>query len=416
MSKLAVAVSLLLKDLLSQKKNRLIMFAIGCGAFFMVVGGGYNSGMKHQLLALMRAGYTGDAAIVAGSVKLEPNPMPLQVGREDLLPGEPEVLERVRKDPNVQAVLERLVVYGNVMGKDDVLNEYATIVGCNFQAEEEYTFRKLLVFTEEPRRQAGHVYVSKKIADKLGLQMGGYVYLFLVDQNNMLRPSRFLVGGIFTGKGFPAVVEGLVYVDYADLKDALGLPVPYYSSLLVFFKDQTGVDATFARLRALIPPGWRVVPPADSGSFFQGIYNMIDLTTMIANFLMYLSIFLFVYSILLLNITGRRREIGIMKALGVSNLQTFLIFVTEGALLGLVPAALGTILGLFVVLFFSIVGIPALNEAMKYMFASDVLYFRVNTTAILNALIIIPFMAFLGAVFPTCRVLKLKPVEALKQI
>lgn len=50
------------------------------------------------------------------------------------------------------------------------------------------------------------------------------------------------------------------------------------------------------------------------------------------------------------------------------------------------------------------------------MFASDVLYFRVNTTAILNALIIIPFMAFLGAVFPTCRVLKLKPVKALKQI
>jgi hypothetical protein len=140
MSKLLIAVRLLLKDLLSQRKNRLIMFAIGFGAFFMVAGGGYNSGMKHQLLELMRDGYTGDVTIVADSVSLEPSPLPLQVGWNDLLLGKQETLDRLAKEAGVKDVLGRLVVYGNIMGRDDSLNEYATIVGCDFRVERSILF------------------------------------------------------------------------------------------------------------------------------------------------------------------------------------------------------------------------------------------------------------------------------------
>ena len=166
MSKLLIAVQLLLKDLFSQRRNRLIMFAIGFGAFFMVVGGGYNSGMKHQLLELMHDGYTGDATIVADSVRLEPSPMPLQVGWNDLLLGKQETLDQLGKEADVKDVLGRLVVYGNIMGEDDSLNEYATIVGCDFRAEEDYTFRKLLKFKEDPIFKKDFVYVSEKLANK----------------------------------------------------------------------------------------------------------------------------------------------------------------------------------------------------------------------------------------------------------
>lgn len=238
----------------------------------------------------------------------------------------------------------------------------------------------------------------------------------MVDQNEMIRPARFRVGGVFTGKGFPVVVEGLVYVDYADLKAALRLSESYYSSLLVMLENRSDINTTLGRLREVTPPNWAVVSPDVSGSFFKGIYNMIDITTNISNLLMYLSIFLFVYSILLINITGRRREIGIMSSLGVSNPQAFCIFIAEGTLLGLIPVVIGVLLGLLLVLLFTIIGIPAVNDAMKYMFASDVLYFRVNTMAILNAVIVIPFMAFLGATLPTYKVLKMKPIESLKNI
>jgi putative ABC transport system permease protein len=246
------------------------------------------------------------------------------------------------------------------------------------------------------------------------LKIGEDVYLFLVDQNEMIRPARFKVGGVFTGKGFPAVVEGLVYVDYADLRAALGLSETYYSSLLVMLEDKFDTNKALGRLQEIAPSNWAVVSPDASGSFFKGIYQMIDITTNISNFLMYVSIFLFVYSILLMNITGRRREIGIMSSLGVSNPQAFLIFVAEGTLLGLIPAVIGALLGLLLVFVFTIIGIPAVNDAMKYMFASDMLYFRVNRTALFNAVIVVPLMAFLGAVFPTYKVLKLRPVEALK--
>lgn len=416
MSKFIIAVRLVLKDLLSQRRNRLIMFAIGFGAFFMVVGGGYNSGMKHQLLELMHDGYTGDVTIVSETIKLEPSPMPLQVGWKDMLNGKQDILDRLKNDVDIKDLLGRLVLYGNVMGSDDSINEYVTVVGCDFQVEDKYTFRKLLKFEKEPILEGNSVYVSKKIAEKLNLKIGANIYIFLVDQNEMIRPTKFRVGGIFTGKGFPAVVESLVYVDYADLRAALRLPELYYSSILIMLEDKSNINITSRRIREIIPSEWVLVSPDISGSFFKGIYNMIDITTNISNILMYLLIFLFVYSILLMNINGRRREIGIMSSLGISNQQVLFIFMGEGTLLGLVPAIIGSFLGLVLVFVFTRIGIPAMNDAMKYMFASDMLYFKVNITAILNATIVIPFIAFLGSILPTYKILKMKIIESLKNI
>lgn len=415
MNKTIMLMKLLLKDLLSQKRNRLIMFAIGFGAFFIVVGGGYNKGIKQQLLQLMHDGYTGDVTIVSSSVKLEPNPMPIQVGWQDMLIGNQAVLEHLKKDSKVKDILGRLVIYGNVMGEDDIKNEYATIIGCDFKTEKNYTFQKILKFEDNFKLGPNYILISKKIAQKLNLKFGDDIYIFLVDMNETITPVKFKVGGIFTGKGFPAVVEGLIYIDYADLKTALRLTDTYFSSISILFNNQPDFKSTLNRVQTMIPREWSLVTPDISGSFFKGIHSMINLTTKVSNVLMYLIIFLFVYSTLLININSRRREMGIMSSLGISNSQIFMIFTGEGILLGLYPALIGTVLGLLVVVIFMFVGIPAVNDAMKYMFASDVLYFKIDIVAVINATIVISLIAFLGSILPTLKILKLKPVNALKE-
>jgi ABC-type lipoprotein release transport system permease subunit len=391
------------------------MFAIGFSAFFMIFGGGYSEGMKKQLLQLMTDSYTGDYTIVSESVKLKSDPSPIQVGWNEMMTDDNGYLRGLQSDSNVAKVLRRMVLYANVMGKNDVDNDFTIIVGCDFANEQEYALSKIK-FQGQYHRQGDIVYINEKIGQKLNLKLGDDIYLFFVGENGMPIPTKLKVGGIFVGRGFPAVSENQAFIDYAVLKRSLHLATGTYSSVLVVVKQKTLLEKTFPALQKKIPPQWKIVLPKVSGKFFIDIYTAVSFSSWLSNLLMYITIFLFVYSTLIISTYNRHREIGIMNSLGLSKRRIFWLLSSEGVVLGLFPSLIGSTIGFIGVMILSRIGIPATNDAMKYMFASDVLYFQFNGWLLFNSIVLISIIAFLGSIPPIVNVLKLKPVDALKEI
>jgi len=107
------------------------------------------------------------------------------------------------------------------------------------------------------------------------------------------------------------------------------------------------------------------------------------------------------------SVVERRKEIGIMKAIGAKNKDILWIFVIESGLLGLVGGIVGALIGLGGAIEISSIANNALgNDLFKVSISYPLLFSAVAFSFVLGI--------FFG-VFPALQASKLKPVEALRK-
>lgn len=112
---------------------------------------------------------------------------------------------------------------------------------------------------------------------------------------------------------------------------------------------------------------------------------------------------------LLMSVQERTREIGLMKAMGMSSGRVFSLFSLEAAVIGLAGSALGTVIGM-------LVGTAASDALATGLFADvaglNLIAFDPATVAITIAIIV--GMALLAGAIPAARAAAANPVESLR--
>lgn len=106
----------------------------------------------------------------------------------------------------------------------------------------------------------------------------------------------------------------------------------------------------------------------------------------------------------------RRREIGILQAIGAKQRTIFVIFLLESGLYGLLGGLLGTAIGLL----FSTVASPYIseNEFTAFMRGST-LSVNLNTNLILGSMLFSLFISIISGLYPAWKASRLTPVEAI---
>ncbi|MCP4805669.1 MAG: ABC transporter permease [Proteobacteria bacterium] len=125
-----------------------------------------------------------------------------------------------------------------------------------------------------------------------------------------------------------------------------------------------------------------------------------------------------IVSVASLNIVGtmilvvltKGREIAIMKAMGATSNQIRAIFMSEGVIIGVVGAVLGTGLGLFGCWFLEVYGYP-LNTDVYYL---DTLPVQVEPAMVALVAVSAVVICFLATLYPASRAAALHPVEGLR--
>jgi putative ABC transport system permease protein len=119
------------------------------------------------------------------------------------------------------------------------------------------------------------------------------------------------------------------------------------SLLLVKLRDdhQGTIDAATAAIKDMFHDQVRVTSPKSVHDLVAGVFSTLDLFLMGIAGLSLMVAGVGIMNVMMVSLMERRREIGILKALGMRDRTVLAIFLCEAALIGLVGGVIGAVLG-----------------------------------------------------------------------
>jgi lipoprotein-releasing system permease protein len=268
--------------------------------------------------------------------------------------------------------------------------------------------------TEGRGRMYG-ILIGRYLADQLGVRVGSEVHLWILPHEIFAAQTRFrryIVTGIFSS-GNPEFDSGLAYVSLMAARRDLGWERQITGVRLRFgdaFRAQE-ISSVVEKAAGRLDPALAVHPwMRDHGNLYFSIHLEkwasflgIGLIVVVAGFN--------IVSVLTMNVAERRREIGILKALGVPPRKIGRIFTWQGLAVGLSGVLLGNLLGLALCWTqqrFELLKIPGdvlITQALPVeMQVSD--FFAISASAAL--------ICYLFTLFPARDAAALDPVEAIR--
>lgn len=434
-----------------------IGIAVGVGALIMILS--IMTGFLEQSKKTLRGGLS--------DLSIEPLFLPLEGGAK--VPAEPKpVLDAVRADPRTSAACAQLVWYG-ILGQGggdaavsalrmsdsqggsslagiklvgiDVADEFATTalredlersprMGASRVADPDRPFAPPPGYKPDGRPLAS-VVVGEQLARAWSLRRGDVIEVVtgVPDTETgdfRTQNRRFVVAGTFRSGENEMDLER-VYMERAELVDFLGSG-RLYSQVLVKAKDYEAHGAAMRRDFGTRLAAAGVLRDEDSGevrtwedhrrSLLGAIENervlmgiMLSLVVLVAAFT--------IFAILSMLVTEKRRDIGILTALGATQSgvsQLFLLVAFWDALLG---AAAGALLGTL-----GAIHIDSIEQWLSKLFGVQIfdrnVYLFDHIPSVVNplwvALIVLGafLCTLLFALIPAVRAGRLHPLDALR--
>jgi len=240
---------------------------------------------------------------------------------------------------------------------------------------------------------SGNAVIGRQLAEDLGLRLGGKLRLDAGDG----REAIVNVAGIFE-LGVRELDARYVYLDLKQAQSLLALPGGV-TGIDMTVEDLFGADRIAARVRGLT--GLKAESWMESNAQLMNALSSQSISTRMISFFVAISVALGIASVLAVSVAQRTREIGILRAMGTRRGQMLLVFLVQGAVLGLAGSALGALAGWGLVAMFNTFG-PGL-------------FFIPVPRALVPAAMALATLAGIGAALtPAWRASRLDPVEAIR--
>jgi putative ABC transport system permease protein len=207
------------------------------------------------------------------------------------------------------------------------------------------------------------------------------------------------------------VAETLRAAQVNDLRDVLRgsspSDKPAYASLSVRVKSPSLVDATEKKIKDL---GFSAFSLLDASKSLRIFFSVFDLLLGIFGSLALAVATLGIVNTLVMAILERRREIGVLKALGAADGDVKQLFFVEAGVMGLAGGVLGVLLGWLIGQALTF----ATNVYLKRQDLPGVQISSVPLWLIAGAIGFAVLVSLIAGLYPASRAAKLNPVDALR--
>jgi len=305
--------------------------------------------------------------------------------------------------------------YGLIIGV--VKSQGAMLRGVDFEREKESSpWLQDLSMGDlpDPEAKRDGILLGRDLSFSIGATVGDRVTVLtsasrLSPMGLLPRMRQFVVTGIFhTGLYDFDSATALVSLRAAqrafNLENSINL-------IQVRISNISRASETSEQIKELLPPQAYVITWMELN---RALFSALKLEKQ----LMFLTITLIVLvaalniiATLILMVMEKTRDIGILKAMGTTSRSIRKIFFLQGAMIGVIGTAAGTVLGLiwcWLANTFELIKVP--QEIYVIAFVP----FRIKPLDLLMIIGVTLLISFLSTLFPSHRASKVDPVEALK--
>ncbi|HEX9715947.1 MAG TPA: FtsX-like permease family protein [Desulfurivibrionaceae bacterium] len=265
------------------------------------------------------------------------------------------------------------------------------------------------------------VVVGAKMAEKLNLRLGKKLIFTLTDKDGELVSELGRVSGIFR-TGDDSVDGGVVLLPLALVRKGLNYEPEAASLVAIFLSDHRAAKTVQGKLAGLwaARPEIGVLRWQESQPDLAGLIKVDRLFNYLLQFLVGLVIAAGIMNTLLMSVMERRREFGIMMALGMMPGQVVRLVLLESCWLGILGLILGMIITTPWFLYMARIGIDFSSQIGEDYSAGGVLVdpvmkFRLYRESAMWIAGAVFSLTLLAGIFPAFKAGRTTPVENLKQ-
>jgi lipoprotein-releasing system permease protein len=245
------------------------------------------------------------------------------------------------------------------------------------------------------RVNAGEAVIGKQLADDLGVRVGSKLRLDAGEGRNAI----VTLTGIFE-LGVRELDSRYVYLDLKQAQALLGL----FGGVTVLEVTVNDIfDATQISDNMHLRTGLKSESWMQTNSQLMNALESQSLSSNLISFFVALSVAFGIASVLAISVTQRTREIGILRAMGARREQMLIVFLIQGAVLGLCGSFAGSAAGWSMVWAFNTFG-PRLFDISPSLSIVPVTVAMATITGVLSA------------IAPAWRASRLDPVAAIRYV
>ena len=254
------------------------------------------------------------------------------------------------------------------------------------------------------------VLVSKIIADKMLLSVGDPVRVWFIDEDMQARGRKFDIVGVFE-TGLSEFDERYVFCDLNQIRKLNHWESDETGLVEVWVDDMDDMDAVNEVVYYNIPGNLASYTARDSNPQIFDWLELLDTNVWLILALMFLVAGITVISMLLILIIEKTSTIGLLKAMGASDLFVRRVFLHRSIRVLLIGMLIGNAIGLGFCLLQRTSGFIHLNPETYYL-SSVPIELHLGTVLILNASTFLLWMLML--LIPTAIINRIRPSKSIR--
>ncbi len=361
--------------------------------------------------------------------------------------------------PEAKCVVDRFMSWGEIISDFDSI--HSAIWGLNFTEEQE--LKDVLKLADkrdyiedykpvpgeastagnlDELKNPGNIALFASQAKRLKVEAGDMVTISVPTRRNVWNTKDLRVCAVLKDIGI--TVWPAVYGTKDDISDLYRFGENMTGKIMRYLKSKKDVVKVQNRLKNLIgdegyrlmeeesAPFWKkldrvakeewtgqkidITTWEDEISFMKWIITTFNSTVLYFLVVLMVIIIMGIMNTLWISIRERTKEIGTLRAIGMHRNRVMMMFMIEAFILSAISTASGILIGSGVSELLDYLKIKIPYEAVQNFLLSDELSLIIKVPNLILAFLIITILSTMGAVYPSYRAAKMKPISAINYI